>query len=100
MGVEFKVQAGDVTLVSFVIPSGVLNPEELPEVLANAPYVDATKGVIISGRGPIWLFVALAHFYHYCVWVATHDPRLGGAVVVVSHVSRVKVGEVIGLPKA
>lgn len=47
------------------------------------------------GRGPIWLYGFLVHFYHPTVWVATYDPRLGGAVVVESHSPGVEPGDVI-----
>jgi CRISPR-associated protein Csx3 len=70
-----------------------------PEFLGNLepPKVDTTKGIIISGRGPIWLYCYLTHYYHITPFVATFDPRLGGAVVVESHTSKVKPGDVIKL---
>lgn len=55
----------------------------------------AHKGVILSGRGPVWLFGFLVHFYHPTKFVATFDPRLDGAVVVESHGSEWQVGDVI-----
>lgn len=55
----------------------------------------AHKGVILSGRGPVWLYGFLVHFYHPTKWVATYDPRLKGAVVVESHTSEISVGDVI-----
>lgn len=55
----------------------------------------AHKGVVLSGRGPIWLYCFLTHFYHPTKFVATYDPRLKGAVVVESHGSDYRVGDVI-----
>ena len=55
--------------------------------------------MVISGRGPVWLFAALAHEYHPRPFVATFDPRLGG-VVVESHTPNHKVGEVVAVDKA
>lgn len=55
----------------------------------------AHKGVVLSGRGPVWLYCFLTHFYHPTKFVATYDPRLQGAVVVESHGSQYKVGDVI-----
>jgi CRISPR-associated protein Csx3 len=69
------------TIVEFQID--VIAPDDL--VHLDPPVVNATKGVILTGRGPIWLYGALVHHYHPTRWVATHDPRLGGAVVVASH---------------
>ena len=57
----------------------------------------AHKGVILSGRGPVWLYCYLSHFYHPTKFVATHDPRLQGAVVVQSHGSEYRPGDVIPL---
>lgn len=55
------------------------------------------KGIILSGKGPIWLYGYLVHYYHATQWVATYDPRLDGAVVVESHVTDVSVGDIIKL---
>lgn len=55
----------------------------------------ARKGVIISGRGPVWLYGFLVHFYHPCRFVAVHDPRLNGAVVVEAHVPDLQPGDLI-----
>lgn len=43
------------------------------------------RGVVINGRAPVWLYAALVHLCHPARWIATVDPRLGGAVVVVRH---------------
>jgi len=73
-----------------------------PEALKNLapPKVDTTKGIIISGRGPIWLYCYLAHHYHITPFVATFDPRLGGAVVIETHTPKVEPGELIRLEGA
>ena len=86
---------GDFSLVSFDIPGGVLSPAALSSL--NPPTVDGCKGVILSGRGPVWLFAALCHHYHPTRWVATFDPRLGGGVVIQSHHPGVKVGQVLAV---
>jgi CRISPR-associated protein Csx3 len=57
----------------------------------------AQLGVILSGRGPVWLYGYLIHFYHPTKFIATYDPRLEGAVVIESHGSKHKVGDVIPL---
>jgi len=49
---------------------------------------------VLSGRGPIWLYCYLAHYYHPTKFIATFDPRLGG-VITESHASDYKVGEII-----
>ena len=74
---------------------GPISPEELEKL--KAPEVDCTKGVVLSGRAPIWLYGFMIHQYHPTSWVACFDPRLGGAVVVASHTKNVKEGEVISM---
>jgi len=83
---EFK----DYTIVHFELENTIK-----PEILKNleAPRVNPRKGVIISGRGPIWLHCFLAHKYHHTKFVAIYDPRLG-AVVVQSHTD-LKEGDVL-----
>ena len=42
--------------------------------------------VVISGRGPIWLYGMLQHLMQHVVpALAVFDPKVGGAVVVASH---------------
>ena len=92
--VNFKVEERDTyTLVEFEIVGGVLEPSDLKRI--TPPQVNYQKGVVISGRGPIWLYCFLAHAYHPTKFVATFDPQLGGAVVVETHTKDVEVGDVI-----
>jgi CRISPR-associated protein Csx3 len=99
MAIQFTTtEHGNFSLIEFIIDGGVCEPSDLTDL--TPPDVDGTKGVIISGRGPVWLYAALAHHYHTTQWVATFDPRLGGAVVTSRH-SRTAppVGSVVELPK-
>ena len=74
--------------------SGPLSPADLKNI--NLPNdINYQKGIIISGRGPIWLHATLAHILHPARWVATHDPRLGGGVVVQSHDPKIEVGDIV-----
>ncbi len=83
----------DYSLVQFQLEEGeVLAPESLKEIVF--PDVEYSKGVVLSGRAPIWLFGAATHHFHPSKWVATHDPRLG-YVVVQTHCQEYKVGQVI-----
>jgi len=83
------------TLVTFDIPGGVIAPDDLAKL--SPPQVDARLGVVISGRGPVWLFAFLCHHYHPTAWVGTYDPRCGGAIVVQSHRPGIYVGQIIPL---
>lgn len=91
--IEFKVEEkNDFTIVYFEL-KGNIKPELLKEL--KPPKVNSTKGVILSGRGPIWLYCYLTHYYHPTKFIATYDPRLGGAIVVESHDTKHRVGEVV-----
>ena len=88
---EIKEEA-DYNILSFEI-EGVLSPENLSAL--TPPKVEGSKGVILSGRGPIWLYCFLTHFYHPTKFIAAYDPRLGGAVVVESHSAKHQIGSVL-----
>jgi len=94
--IEFQVrETPEYTFVEFILPQAIE-----PSVLTNLrpPTVNSRRGVILSGRGPIWLYCYLVHYYHPTLYVATYDPRLGGAVVVESHTPNVREGDVIPIP--
>ncbi len=77
---------------------GPISPEDLADVEKKLPKVSGTGVLVISGRGPIWFYGVILHRYmHTCPAVAVYDPKVGGAVVVVSHVKSIAVGTVIPL---
>ncbi|MCD6199444.1 MAG: CRISPR-associated protein Csx3 [Deltaproteobacteria bacterium] len=86
-------------LVEIDLEGQVLMPEDLPGLIERVRLEVGNryfgKGVVLSGRLPVWAYVALAHEFHAAQWVGTFDPRLNGAVVAVSHVITRKVGEVV-----
>ena len=89
------------TLLEFEIGGdGNLDPASLPDVIDLIPPVDGAKGVIISGRGPVWLFGVLLHHLHVTRWSATFDPRQGAVVVANHHKDAPSVGSVLPLPKS
>lgn len=86
-------------LIHFELPDAVLTPDALTTI-TPPDYIHhnfAHKGVILSGRGPVWLYGFLVHYYHPTKWIATFDPRLQGAIVVASHDADVQVGSIIPL---
>jgi len=86
------------TFVEFELDGGVIAPDQLRDALIGLSPVPADGGVIISGRGPVWLFAAMAHALHATRWVACFDPRLGGGVVVQRHhADSPAIGEVVPL---
>ncbi|MDW8056636.1 MAG: CRISPR-associated ring nuclease Crn3/Csx3 [Elusimicrobiota bacterium] len=95
--INFKIHHKD----SFVVVEFKLTREIEPSDLLKINPPDAvkegfaSKGVVISGRGPVWLYGFLIHFYHPTKFVAIYDPRVNGAVVVETHIPDVKVGDLI-----
>jgi len=81
-------------ILEFELP-GPVSPEDLPEIETQLPQLSG-EGLVISGRGPIWLYAVILHKYmHTFAYVATCDPKVGGAVVVTSHLKSVRIGTVI-----
>ncbi|MHA1700375.1 MAG: CRISPR-associated ring nuclease Crn3/Csx3 [Promethearchaeota archaeon] len=95
MNIKFQVdEKEEYTILSFEL-EGNLPPSELKEV--KPPNLIGAKGVVLSGRGPIWLYCYLTHVYHPTRFVATYDPRVGGAVVAETHCKEYSVGDIIKL---
>ena len=91
--IKFKLSEKDkYSIVSFEVNNAII-----PEVLVslNPPKVNPTKGVVLSGRAPIWFYCYLTHYYHPTRFIATYDPRIGGAIIVESHVQDYKPGDII-----
>jgi len=91
---KFNLQAKDDFQIIHIDLEGVVaEPAELVGLIP--PEIDPQKGVIISGRAPIWLHAMLTHYYHPSVWIAVYDPRLKGGVVVATHSKDKKVGDIV-----
>ena len=76
---------------------GPIEPNDLQYI---APRIlQERKGrpvLILSGRGPIWLYGALIHeTVHVVKVLAVWDPKLSAAVVIASHAKGWKVGDLI-----
>jgi len=73
------------------------SPEDLRNINPPDPVKNgfSSKVVILSGRGPIWFYGFLIHFYHPTKAIGIFDPRLDGAVIVATHNPSLKVGDVI-----
>lgn len=85
------------SVINFEIEGGVIEPTSLAGAVSDLSRFGLAldQGLVLSGRGPIWLFCALAHELHPAKWVGCHDPRLGGAVVIQSHTKDVQIGQLI-----
>lgn len=92
---------GKARLVFFDIAGGVTTPQQFAQAVSTAlsdTFSPPGRGVILSGRGPVWGFAMMIHKGHPTPWLAVNDPRLG-AVVVQTHTNGIQVGQIIGLEK-
>ena len=82
-------------LLEFTLPdNGIISPEELKYI--DLPEgIDFRKGVIIYGKGPVWLYAFLSHELHIAKWLATYDPRIGAVVVQSHEINSPQVGDII-----
>lgn len=68
----------------------------VPSILEsiNLPEIDYTKGVVIDGKAPIWLYGYLLQVYHIARWTGVNQPLLGGAIVTKTHDALFRLGTV------
>lgn len=78
---------------TLVTADGIIEPDDI-KGLSLPSSLDFKQGVVIEGKGPIWLYGYLVHECHPAAWVGCYDPRLG-AVVVATHTHAVTVGQVL-----
>jgi CRISPR-associated protein Csx3 len=94
---EFEIPGLKQKAVGVHFQNQTIEPEFLRET--EPPRVDGCKGLVLSGRGPIWLYGFLIHHYHPHPWIATYEPRYGIAVVVESHIPDVSAGDTLAVPE-
>lgn len=93
MGVKFLTRMYEKYTLIIIGLDGVAEPTILK--VLKPPAVDFKKGVVLSRRAPIWLYCFLVHYYHPTRFIAIFDPRIGGAVVVESHIVEFREGDII-----
>ena len=97
MDINFKISRTEIyVLIHFeltaIIAPTILKTLQPPDSIA----LDfAHLGVVLSGRGPMWLYGFLVHYYHPTAWVAIYDPRLRGAVIIESHQPTQTIGTIL-----
>jgi len=93
---EIKNITDSITKIHFELKRE-LEPKDLKNLCPPDPVKNkfSKNLVILSGRGPIWLYGFLIHFYHPVKAIAVFDPRLDGAVVVESHSNDFKIGSIV-----
>lgn len=74
--------------------NGQATPENLK--LTELPEgINFSKGVIVNGKAPIWLYSHVVHLLHISKWVAVFDPRLGAVIVQTHSVEPPELGDII-----
>lgn len=65
------------------------------------PEPQPQRGVIVSGKLPLWLFTALARFYaqRNVPWIALNDARDNKAIVIYSQLATHPLGKRLPMPK-
>jgi len=104
-GMKFSCEVRDMNEFLFIDvkigENGIMDISELPELLRVVENTVGTryfgKGVVISGRLPVWAHSAIAHLFHASKFIAHFDPRLKGGVIVATHDTNYKVGQVISV---
>ncbi len=81
--------------IEFTTENGIITPADI-KGLKLPPGIDFTKGVVIEGKSPIWLYGYLVHECHPAAWVGCYDTRLG-AVVVATHTHDVAISQIFKL---
>jgi len=97
MNIDWKIDEFDkFTVLEFKISGdGIISPEDLNKI-SLPEGLKMSKGLILSGRGPVWLYVFLAHLAHPFAWVATYDPHLDKAIIIERHTKNApQIGELI-----
>jgi len=81
--VVFRLEKqGELQVLNFEIPGGVIEPSDLQRIAVPRGEIDPSRPVVISGRGPSWLYGFLVHELHYARILATFEPRVNKGVVV------------------
>jgi CRISPR-associated protein Csx3 len=65
----------------------------------SLPQVSTARGVVLSGKLPLWLYTALALAYRRAPWVAVFQPQLHDqAVVIASQQQELPLGSLVTTP--
>ena len=99
MIIDWKINEHEkFTVLEFKISGdGIITPTDLKEISLPKD-LKMSKGLILSGRGPVWLYGYLVHQAHPFAWVATYDPHLDKAIIIERHTKNApKVGATINI---
>ncbi|MBA4848976.1 CRISPR-associated ring nuclease Crn3/Csx3 [Emticicia sp. BO119] len=95
--IQYKITQTDKwNFVEFELAKNI-EPADLKKMIMPDIKKFYNKGVIISGRGPIWLYGVLIHHFHPTRFIATFEPRLNAGVVIETHETEFHIGDLIDL---
>jgi len=84
---------GFTQILEFKLP-GVIGPGSVElytgkvEEFLETGEIDPAKPVIISGRGPLWLYSALVHVLHPVKTIAIYNPALKSGIIIQDYNSK------------
>src|SRR5437899_2745835 len=82
--------------LEFRLDGHTLQPDELTDIRLPAGLVaEQAAGLMLSGKGPGWLYCHLVHLAAGCAWAAVYDRRLGGVVIQRRAADAPSIGAVI-----
>jgi len=93
---EIKKVSNEIVMIHFILKRE-LEPEDLKKISPPDPIKNnfSNKTIILSGRGPIWLYGFLIHYYHPVKAICIFDPRYNAAIIIESHFKKYKIGDII-----
>ncbi len=93
---EIKKLSNEIVMIHFILKRE-LEPEDLKKISPPDPIKNnfSNKTIILSGRGPIWLYGFLIHYYHPVKAISIFDPRYNAAIIIESHFKKYKIGDII-----
>jgi len=93
---EIKKLSNEIVMIHFILKRE-LEPEDLKKISPPDPIKNnfSDKTIILSGRGPIWLYGFLIHYYHPVKAISIFDPRYNAAIIIESHFKKYKIGDII-----
>ncbi len=98
--IRFSVKKSEgVAIVEFELTRN-LTPEDLKNLRVPDPVDEKFSHmvVIISGKGPVWLYSYITHLYHVVKVLAIYDPRIDKGIVTASHSPDYSPGDLIDIP--
>jgi CRISPR-associated protein Csx3 len=83
----------DYVHIEGLLPTAYLDYSQLEAL--TVPPAPAGRGVVLSGKLPLWLYSSLALTYRAAPWIAVYQPQLGCAAIVYSDDKSHIVGDCI-----